>query len=125
MAHDLIEEIRVTGEELIDKVRELLKEGNIRRIVIQNSKGDTVIKLPLAIGIIGAGGAFALAPVLTSIATFALLAKDTHILVERYPASKNRKMKNKMPRDKTASNAAGYEHNTDPYEIDAEFEVLD
>ena len=47
------EEIKVQGEQLLGKVRELVHEGNVRRIVIEIEKGQTLIELPLSIGVVG------------------------------------------------------------------------
>ena len=47
------EEIKVQGENLLAKVKELVHEGNVRRIVIENEKGQTLIELPLTIGVVG------------------------------------------------------------------------
>ncbi|HSM02283.1 MAG TPA: DUF4342 domain-containing protein [Acidimicrobiia bacterium] len=47
------EEIKVQGEQLLSKVRELVHEGNVRRIVIENENGQTLVELPLTIGVVG------------------------------------------------------------------------
>ena len=85
MAHDVYEEFRASGKELIDKAKEILQEGNVRRMVIKNRDGETLFKLPLAVGVVGVGGAFALAPILSTIAAFAFFVHDARIIVERYP----------------------------------------
>ncbi len=85
MAHDVVEEFRATGKELIEKAREILEEGNVRRMIIENSRGETLLEVPLTLGVVGVGGAFALAPIISTIAAFAFLVHDARILVERYP----------------------------------------
>lgn len=126
MAHNVAEEIRASGEELIVRVRDLIKEGNVRRLILKNSRDETLLEIPLAIGVIGVGGAFALAPILSSIAAFAFFAKDARILVERYPESVFKQLKNEMPDDDDASRKNSHKGSgRDPYEIDADFEVLD
>jgi hypothetical protein len=45
---------KISGKELLDKIEELIREGNIRRIVVKDSDGKTYIEIPLTIGIIGA-----------------------------------------------------------------------
>jgi len=72
------EELHVTGSELLDKVKELLREGNIRRIVIKQD-GNTLIELPLTIAAVGV----VLAPVLAAVGAFAALASNCSIVVER------------------------------------------
>jgi hypothetical protein len=47
------EEFRVSGEAVLSKVKELVREGNVRRITIKNEEGRTLIEIPLTIGVIG------------------------------------------------------------------------
>ena len=47
------EEFKVSGEEVVKKVKELIKEGNIRRIIIKDEKGKTLVEFPLTIGVVG------------------------------------------------------------------------
>lgn len=126
MAHNLVEEIRVSGSELIDRVKEILKEGNVRRLIIKDGSGKTLLKLPLTFGVIGVGSAFALAPVLSSIATFAFFARDARIIVERYPQNDLQAIDNELSR-KTESYRPGHStgYKADPYEIDSDFEIID
>lgn len=49
-----IETEKLTGQSLIDRVKELIHEGNVRRIIIKNDDGHTIIELPVTIGVIGA-----------------------------------------------------------------------
>lgn len=73
------EEFRIAGDELLAKVRELVHEGNVRRIIIQNEEGHTLVEIPLTIGVIGA----ALLPVWAAIGAIAALATRCTIVVER------------------------------------------
>lgn len=74
-----VEELEVTGEKLLATVRELVHQGNVRRVVIRNAKGVTLLEIPLVIGIAGA----VLVPIWAAIgALAALLAKFT-LVVER------------------------------------------
>jgi hypothetical protein len=73
------EEIRITGDELLAKVKEIIHEGNVRRLIIKNADGVTLIEVPLTVGVIGA----ALLPVLAAIGAIAALATDCTIVVER------------------------------------------
>jgi hypothetical protein len=72
------EEIKVSGSELVDKVKDLLHQGNIRRIVIKH-EGETVMELPLTLAAVGV----VFAPVLAALGAFAALATNSSILVER------------------------------------------
>jgi hypothetical protein len=74
------EEFKVSGEEVIAKVKELIREGNARRIIIKNETGESIIEIPLTIGAIGA----LLAPTLAAIgAVAALLTKCTIVVVRK------------------------------------------
>lgn len=73
------EEFKLNGEELLGKVKQLIKEGNVRRIVIKNKEGKVLIELPLTIGVVGA----VFAPVLAAVGAIAALVTECSILVER------------------------------------------
>ena len=73
------EEFTVNGDELVAKVKELIHEGNIRRIIIKNEEGRTLLEVPLTIGLIGA----ALLPVLAAIGAAAAIATRCTLVVER------------------------------------------
>ncbi len=72
------ETFRVDGEALVAKVKELVHEGNIRRVVIKDKKGRTLIDIPLTAGVIGA----LVAPQLAAIGAIAALVSEVTILVE-------------------------------------------
>lgn len=73
------EEFRVSGEELLAKVKQLIREGNIRRIIIKNKEGKTLMELPLTIGVVGA----VLAPPLAAIGAIAALVTECTVIVVR------------------------------------------
>jgi len=73
------EEFRVNGEELIAKVKNLVKEGNIRRITIKNKEGKTVFEIPLTFGVVGA----LIAPQLAAIGAIAALVTEATVVVEK------------------------------------------
>ena len=73
------EEFEVSGENLVAKIKELVAEGNIRRIIVKNEDGRVLIDIPLTLGVVGA----LLAPHLAAIGAIgALVAKGT-IVVEK------------------------------------------
>jgi hypothetical protein len=72
------ETIKVKGGQLLDRVQELIEEGNVRRIVIKH-EDRTIAEFPLTVGVVGA----VLAPVLAAIGAIAALIKDCKIEVER------------------------------------------
>ncbi|HEY8177126.1 MAG TPA: DUF4342 domain-containing protein [Candidatus Limnocylindria bacterium] len=79
MGGEKVEEFSINGDELLAKVRQLVREGNVRRLTIKNESGDTLIVIPLTIGVIGA----ALLPVFAAIGALAALATRCTIVVER------------------------------------------
>ncbi len=70
---------RVTGDRVIGKVKELIHEGNVRRIAIKNDEGRTLIEVPLTVGVVGA----VLVPVWAAIGAIAALVANCSIEVER------------------------------------------
>jgi hypothetical protein len=72
-------EFKVKGEDLMKKVRELIHEGNIRRIIIKNDDGKTIIEIPLTVGVKGA----VLLPVLAAVGAIAAMAVNYTIEVIR------------------------------------------
>lgn len=74
-----VEEVKVTGEMLVSTIRALLHEGNIRRIIIKNEEGRTLIEIPLTIGVV----ATLLLPVWAAIGALAALATKCTIVVEK------------------------------------------
>lgn len=73
------EEFHIDGEELLAKVKELVHEGNIRRLIIRNEAGTTLVEIPLTVGLAGV----ALLPVWAAVGAIAALATDCSIIVER------------------------------------------
>jgi hypothetical protein len=73
------EEFRVNGEELLTKIKELVHEGNIRRIIIKNRDGKTMIEFPLTLGVVGA----VLAPTLAAVGAVAALIGEATVVVEK------------------------------------------
>lgn len=73
------EEFRVDGEKLIAKVREILHEGNIRRMIIKDKEGKTVMEIPMTLGVVGV----LLAPQLAAIGAIAALLTEATVVVEK------------------------------------------
>lgn len=73
------EEFKVNGEDLLKKVKEIIKEGNVRRIIVKGRDGKSLVELPLTVGVIGV----ALAPVLAAVGAIAALVTECTIVVER------------------------------------------
>lgn len=77
------EEFKVDGDALIGKIKDLVHQGNVRRIIIKNEKAETLIEIPLTIGVVGA----ILLPVWAGIGAIAALAANFTIVVERIDQS--------------------------------------
>jgi hypothetical protein len=73
------ESFKVSGDELLSKIKEIIKEGNARRVIIKNEKEETIIEFPLTIGAIGV----VLAPVFAAVGAIAALVTDCTIVVEK------------------------------------------
>ncbi|MGI6374851.1 MAG: DUF4342 domain-containing protein [Anaerolineae bacterium] len=76
------EELHISGQDLVDKVKQLLHEGNVRRIIVRGDEGRTVIEIPLTVGLVG----IVLVPVWVAIGAIAALVTDCTIVVERHEA---------------------------------------
>lgn len=80
---DQVEEFKVKGDELLGRVRELIREGNVRHLTIQNSDGKTIVEVPLTIGVVGA----LIAPAAAAIGAIAALVTECTVTVTRDEAS--------------------------------------
>jgi hypothetical protein len=75
---------KVSGDELMAKIKEIIREGNARRIIIKNDRDETIVEFPVTIGAIGA----VLAPVFAAVGVIAALATDCTIVVEKRDSEK-------------------------------------
>ena len=73
------EEHKVSGKDLKEKVKQLINEGNIRKITIKNKEGNVILSIPLTIGVIGS----VIAPFLAAVGAVAALVTECTISVER------------------------------------------
>jgi hypothetical protein len=73
------EEFKLDGSQVIDKIKELIHQGNVRRIILKDEQGRTVIEIPLTLGVVGA----ALLPVLAAVGAIAAMAARMTIVVEK------------------------------------------
>jgi len=76
------EEFSVNGEQLLAKVKELIREGNIRRVIIKDKTGRVLVEFPLTIGVVG----IAFAPVLAAVGAIAALVTEATVVVEKQEA---------------------------------------
>ncbi|HEX4844661.1 MAG TPA: DUF4342 domain-containing protein [Geothrix sp.] len=73
------EEFKLDGGKVLDKIKDLIHEGNIRRIILKNEQGKTLIEIPLTLGLVGA----ALLPVFAAVGALAAVATRMVIVVEK------------------------------------------
>ena len=73
------ESFKVSGDEILTKIKEIIKEGNARRIIIKNEKDEIIMEFPLTVGAIG----IVLAPIFAAVGTLTALATKCTIIVEK------------------------------------------
>jgi repressor of nif and glnA expression len=76
-----LEEFKVQAGELVEKIKELIHEGNVRRIIIKDASGHTFMEVPVTVAAIGVIAA----PVIAAIGALAGLVANFHVVVERNP----------------------------------------
>jgi hypothetical protein len=79
MAKTFTESFNLRGEQLLKKIKELIAEGNVRKITVHDKTGKEIMSFPLTIGVVGA----VLAPVLAAVGALAALIGECTISVER------------------------------------------
>jgi hypothetical protein len=77
--HVRTEEFHVSGDTLVAKIKELVQEGNVRRVVLKNEEGKILVEFPLTLGVVGA----VLAPQLAAIGAIAALVAHCTVVVEK------------------------------------------
>jgi hypothetical protein len=73
------EEHRVSGESLVARVKELVHQGNVRRVIVKDDDGQTILEIPLTLGVVGA----VLLPSLVALGAIAALAADYTVVVQK------------------------------------------
>ena len=73
------EEFKISGEDITEKIKKIIKEGNARKIIIKNEKGEVVAEFPLTVGAIGT----LIAPILAAVGAIAALLTKCTIVVEK------------------------------------------
>jgi hypothetical protein len=73
------EEFKLNGDEILNKIKELVHQGNIRRIILKGEDGKTFLEVPLTVGVVGA----LIAPVWAAIGAIAALVSKLTIVVEK------------------------------------------
>ena len=79
MEYTFYEEIKVKGKDLVDKIKNLVHEGNVRRIILKDEQGHTFLEIPLSIAAVGVLAA----PLLAGLGAIAALVANFTLVVER------------------------------------------
>lgn len=79
MGKTRMDSFKVSGENLLKKVKELIKEGNVRKIIIKDKNDRVIVEFPLTFGVVGA----VIAPILAAVGAIAALIGECTISVER------------------------------------------
>lgn len=78
-----IEEVEIVGDQLVGRVKELIKEGNVRRLIIRNSEGHVLLEVPLTAGLAVGGVTTVIAPILVALGAMAALIANFKVEVVR------------------------------------------
>ena len=77
------EELSVTGSELVERIKKLVAEGNVRRLIIRKPDGESLLEIPLTAGVVAGGAVTIMAPVLAAVGALAALLSEFKVEVIR------------------------------------------
>lgn len=77
------EELKISGDALVAKVKELIHQGNIRRLIIKNEESHTLIEIPMTVGVIGGVISAAFFPVLAAVGIIGAMVAHLTVVIER------------------------------------------
>ncbi len=78
-----IEEFMISGDALVAKIKELIHQGNIRRIILKNEEGRVLIEIPLTVGVVGGVLSAALFPVMAAVGAIGAMVAHLTIVLEK------------------------------------------
>ncbi|MBE9128942.1 MULTISPECIES: DUF4342 domain-containing protein [unclassified Coleofasciculus] len=78
-----VEEFTISGDDLVGKVRELIHQGNIRRIIIKTEDDRTLIEIPLTVGVVGGVVGATVFPVIAALGAIGALVARLKVIIER------------------------------------------
>ena len=78
-----LEELKISGDALVAKVKELIHQGNIRRLIIKNEEGQTLIEIPMTVGVIGGVISAVFFPVIAAVGAIGAVVAHLTIIIER------------------------------------------
>lgn len=77
------DEIVVAGSELVERIKSIVQEGNVRRLIIRKPSGEVLLEIPLTAGVVAGGGLILLAPVLAALGALAALLAEVKVQIVR------------------------------------------
>lgn len=83
------QELEVRGSQLVDRIREIVEEGNARRVIIKR-EGRTIMEFPLAVGVGGTAAAVLISPMLAALGAVGALVSNVKVIIERAPGKGER-----------------------------------
>ena len=89
-----LEEFKISGDALVAKIKELVHQGNIRRIIINNEEGQTLIEIPMTVGVIGGVISAVFFPVLAAVGAIGTMVAHLTIVIERQDPSSTSESEN-------------------------------
>ncbi|WP_421655063.1 DUF4342 domain-containing protein [Leptothermofonsia sp. ETS-13] len=78
-----VEEFKISGDALVSKIKELIHQGNIRRIILKTEEGNTLIEIPLTVGVVGGVLSAAIFPVIAAIGVIGALVAHLTVVIEK------------------------------------------
>jgi Domain of unknown function (DUF4342) len=78
-----VEEFSIKGDALSAKIKELVHQGNIRRIILKNEEGHILIEIPLTVGVVGGAISAAFFPILAAVGSIGAMVAHLTIVVEK------------------------------------------
>lgn len=78
-----VEEFKINGDSLVTRVRELIHQGNIRRVIIKNEEGHTLLEIPMTIGVVGGVVGAAAFPVLAALGVIGAMVAHLTLVIEK------------------------------------------
>ena len=78
-----VEEFKISGDVLVAKIKELIRQGNIRRIILKNESGQTLIEIPMTVGVIGSAIGAAVFPVIAALGVIGAMVARLTVVIER------------------------------------------
>ena len=77
------EDILVSGSELVERIKSIVQEGNVRRLIIRKPDGEALLEVPLTVGVVAGGGLVLVAPVIAALGALAALLAEVKVQIVR------------------------------------------